>query len=144
MSISSLSHPSSGNHMRHSHHRRDDLGPILKFCLPQGTKLLTEAWPDNRCQTSSPRTVQRWPPAPTLGGVYSLTGNYPLANFEQEIADSSPCMTQTLLSNPGEVKESREKPGESQTEVEPQERWGRHPAETTRGTRRQRIREKSC
>lgn len=55
-------------------------------------------------------------PSPTKGGVYSLTGNSPLANFEQEIANSSPCMTQTLLSNPGEVKEGREKPGESQAE----------------------------
>ena len=46
-------------------------------------------------------------PSPTKGGVYSLTGNSPLANFEQEIANSSPCMTQTLLSNPGEVKAGR-------------------------------------
>lgn len=60
-------------------------------------------------------TTHSPPPLPTQGGVYGLTGNS-LANFEQEIANSSPCMTQTLLSNPGEVKESREKPGESQGE----------------------------
>ena len=54
MSISSHSHPSSGNHMRHSHHRRDDLGPILEFCLPQRTKPLTEAWPDTDAKPQVP------------------------------------------------------------------------------------------
>ncbi|CAM9673639.1 unnamed protein product [Rangifer tarandus platyrhynchus] len=71
--------------------------------------------PNLKSQDGAEMTLPR-PAPPTQGGVYSLTGNYPLANFEQEIADSSPCVTQTLLSNPGEVKESREKPGESQTE----------------------------
>lgn len=79
---------------------------------------MTEAWPDRDAKPQVPAGCRDDSPAPsppTQGGVYSLTGNS-LANFEQGIANSSPCMTQTLLSNPGEVKESREKPGESQGE----------------------------